>query len=674
MRKLDWTILSIVFVGGLARFWGINFGLPHTLCRPDESIITGIAFGFFSGDFNPHFFSYPTLYIYVIHGLYFLYYSIGKLLGHYSSVSDVIENYIAYPTNFFLISRCLSALIGTSTVVIVYNIAKKLFDRKTAILSAFFLSLTYLHVRDSHFGVTDVSMTFMIMFSLLYILESYQKKDTKYYIFAGIIAGLAISTKYNAILLVIPMLIAHLLNTWAFINKKRNYNSLINNKRKYHFIIILGIILITIGCLFTIEFVETYLSPYGKLSNPTSIMFVEFIRVALILTGLTMMFSKVIYREVNNFYVKNKENSKKLFTDKLIFFVYIFFDKRILLFGISLIVFFLIGTPFSILDFGSFYKGFISQVDHLQSGHGMDLGIGWFYHAKHTLPKGLGLPLFMAALGGSIILLISDTKKFAILLSFPVIYYVAIGKGHTVFLRYLIPVIPFACIVGAKFAVSVSIRAAKYFRWNASEKMIRMLLVISIIFPSAFRIIQFDRLLAKRDNRLIATDWVFDNIPSGSSILQVGNSYGNLQLPHYKEYLDKLETVYKSLVASGAKPGRALLIKAKIEYLKKTIKIKGYRQFKGLDNQKRYSILMSALPQYVILQDDPTKKNTHVRPEWLSNALKTSYVLKKSFEAIKIENNDNWFDQIDNFFLPFSGFKDIERPGPNIIIYQNKNL
>jgi hypothetical protein len=83
---------------------------------------------------------------------------------------------------------------------------------------------------------------------------------------------------------------------------------------------------------------------------------------------------------------------------------------------------------------------------------------------------------------------------------------------------------------------------------------------------------------------------------------------------------------------------------------------------------------MSALPQYVILQDDPTKKNTHVRPEWLSNALKTSYVLKKSFEAIKIENNDNWFDQIDNFFLPFSGVKDIERPGPNIIIYQNKNL
>jgi len=79
MKKLDWTVLSIVFVGGLARFWGINFGLPHTECRPDESIITGIAFGFFSGDFNPHFFSYPTLYIYVLHGLYFLYYSIGKL-------------------------------------------------------------------------------------------------------------------------------------------------------------------------------------------------------------------------------------------------------------------------------------------------------------------------------------------------------------------------------------------------------------------------------------------------------------------------------------------------------------------------------------------------------------------------------------------------------------------
>ena len=83
---------------------------------------------------------------------------------------------------------------------------------------------------------------------------------------------------------------------------------------------------------------------------------------------------------------------------------------------------------------------------------------------------------------------------------------------------------------------------------------------------------------------------------------------------------------------------------------------------------------MSALPQYVILQDYPTQNYTHARPEWLSKTLKTSYVLKKSFEAIKIENNDNWFDQIDFFFLPFSGFKDIERPGPNIFIYQNKNL
>ena len=59
------------------RFWGIEFGLPHTQCRPDESFIVSIALHFLSGDLNPPFFYYPSFYMYVLSGLYACYFIFG---------------------------------------------------------------------------------------------------------------------------------------------------------------------------------------------------------------------------------------------------------------------------------------------------------------------------------------------------------------------------------------------------------------------------------------------------------------------------------------------------------------------------------------------------------------------------------------------------------------------
>ena len=61
------------------RFYGIDFGLPHTECRPDESTLVFEALSFFSGDLNPHFFNYPTLYMYVLFGLYILYFAMPNI-------------------------------------------------------------------------------------------------------------------------------------------------------------------------------------------------------------------------------------------------------------------------------------------------------------------------------------------------------------------------------------------------------------------------------------------------------------------------------------------------------------------------------------------------------------------------------------------------------------------
>ena len=167
MRKVNWTIALIIALGAVVRFWGIDFGLPNTGCRPDEPTIVDYAMRMFSGDLLPHFYKYPTLFTYCAAACYLLLFCAGYVFGWYAHVSDLVHQYLADPTVFYLVVRCLSAGLGTATILVVYKVARHSFDRTTAVVSSLFMSLAYLHVRESHFGVTDVPMTFLVMLTLL---------------------------------------------------------------------------------------------------------------------------------------------------------------------------------------------------------------------------------------------------------------------------------------------------------------------------------------------------------------------------------------------------------------------------------------------------------------------------------------------------------------------------
>jgi hypothetical protein len=63
----------------------------------------------------------------------------------------------------YLIPRLLSVTAGVLTIPVLYGVSKELFSRRVALVAAAFLTVAFLHVRDSHFGVTDVSMTFLAL-------------------------------------------------------------------------------------------------------------------------------------------------------------------------------------------------------------------------------------------------------------------------------------------------------------------------------------------------------------------------------------------------------------------------------------------------------------------------------------------------------------------------------
>jgi 4-amino-4-deoxy-L-arabinose transferase-like glycosyltransferase len=192
---------SILMLAAGLRFWGLGFGLPHTGARPDETQVAKTAVDFLSGNLNPGFFNYPTLFMYLTGAGYAVYCGAGVAVGRFASVADCAATWPSSWTPFFLIARAISAAAGTLTVWVVYRLGLRLFDRTAGLAAAMFLGCAFLHVRDSHFGVTDVMMTALVAIAVLALIRAHDRPSTVRFAAAGAMAGLAASTKYNALLL-----------------------------------------------------------------------------------------------------------------------------------------------------------------------------------------------------------------------------------------------------------------------------------------------------------------------------------------------------------------------------------------------------------------------------------------------------------------------------------------
>jgi 4-amino-4-deoxy-L-arabinose transferase-like glycosyltransferase len=203
---------GILALAAVARFWGVGFGLPHTQTRPDETQIIDVTLHFLRGNLGPQFYDYPWLYMWILTGLYLVYYAWGVATGAFQSVSDLVESWPVHWEPFFLISRGLSASAGVLTVYVVYRLARRLWDEATALVAALFLSVTFIHARDSHFGTTDIMMTLLIVTSVSLLVNAHVTGRRRLFMLAGLFGGLATATKYNGAFLVAAFAVSHLLH------------------------------------------------------------------------------------------------------------------------------------------------------------------------------------------------------------------------------------------------------------------------------------------------------------------------------------------------------------------------------------------------------------------------------------------------------------------------------
>ena len=98
----------------------------------------------------------------------------------------------------FVVGRSVSVLLGSCSIFLVYGIAKKMFGSRAGLWAGLVLALLPLHVVNSHYLTSDITMVFFLLLSFLGLLVTFEKQQIQNYAGTGIAFGLAVAAKYNA--------------------------------------------------------------------------------------------------------------------------------------------------------------------------------------------------------------------------------------------------------------------------------------------------------------------------------------------------------------------------------------------------------------------------------------------------------------------------------------------
>lgn len=206
-------LLAVLTAALLLRIYGIAWGLPDVFEEATPLREAWKMWGWGPGvgfDPNPHFFHYPSFTIYChLLGQGLLYLGM-RLMGAVDSTIDFAALYAADPTSFLVTGRLIATLFGAGTVLVLYKLCRKCASLPAALAAAFFLAISTFHIEKSQQVEVDVPLAFLCTLALLFIIRMAEKPSRRNYLLAGVFVGLAVSTKYTAALLVIPLVVSHL--------------------------------------------------------------------------------------------------------------------------------------------------------------------------------------------------------------------------------------------------------------------------------------------------------------------------------------------------------------------------------------------------------------------------------------------------------------------------------
>jgi hypothetical protein len=172
----------------------------------------------------------------------------------------------------------------------------------------------------------------------------------------------------------------------------------------------------------------------------------------------------------------------------------------------------LLTSPYILLDWDAFETGFRYERTHMQTGHfGLDETSAVLWYARVMTEQILGWPLSILALLGFGWVVMRQRRAWAAILSiFPFVYVLILSSWSMKAARYILPVLPVACLMASVLAWQILGRFTRL--QPAWRSVIAAVLVIGLALPS---VTEYRSVLrrAHGDTRTVARQWILDNIP-----------------------------------------------------------------------------------------------------------------------------------------------------------------
>lgn len=203
------ALFVILAVGAVLRFTALGQGIPFALGIDEPEIMERAVRMMNTGDLHPHFFDYPGLYIYLQFAVACVRFVSGSIGGLWANLGE------APPSEFYLWGRAVTAFLGTATIFLVYRMARRI-SPATGLVAAALFAVQSQHVRESHFVLTDVPMTFFIVLAAKLAIRACERQRVRDWVVAGMAVGAAAATKYNGGVAILLPALAVLLTagTW----------------------------------------------------------------------------------------------------------------------------------------------------------------------------------------------------------------------------------------------------------------------------------------------------------------------------------------------------------------------------------------------------------------------------------------------------------------------------
>ena len=441
MQRSTATLAAILILATLLRFWSLGAGIPYAIGDDEPQVMNRSVSMVRSGDFNPRFYDYPGLYLYVQSGVVITRFMAGATAGEWRHLDQ------AKTTDFYLWGRAVTATLGTLTVLLVFFIGMR-WGTRHALLAAGLMAVMPMHVRESHFVLTDVPVTFFVTLAFLMALRAHEHPRAGTFFWAGAVAGLAAATKYTgAIALLLPL-------------------------------------------------IALWMTPATRPSRITGAL-------------ATIAGSAVA---------------------------------------------FLLAAPYTLLDLPGFLNGYANLMgSYTGRPRGEAPAITYLKHLRIAL----WWPGFLAVIGGVIFAIVRAIKgpgrvRWTLAVAFPLVFFWFLSKQSLVFGRYLLPLLPFVCILAATAIVSGVSLLRRFSIPRLPRTALIVALTVALLLPPLISSIGGNSNLSVRTSA-DAYAWLIANVPAGSKVIVESNRLTLTDSQYKTENVRQLrDLVYEDYVASGA--------------------------------------------------------------------------------------------------------------------------